>query len=146
MSTPRWPVELQRPYQHSQLREGTAITTKPFPLDWMLLLVRPAIFLDGYQLPPGGWGRSVVAAPPGQHHVHVHVPYFLPQRLGPADAIVDAPPGHVVELEYKAPAWGFSPGSLGAGRQPHNGLGVLIAVAVITATVAILLFVVAVFA
>ena len=96
----------------------------------MLALFKPKILIDGYEAPPAVWGRNVVAARPGQHRIHVHVPYFLPPQIGPADAFVDVYPGRLVELEYKAPVWGFSPGSLGAPPQSYNGVGITIALMV----------------
>lgn len=68
---------------------------------------------------------------PGQHRVHVHVPYWLPAQIGPADTLVDVYPGHWVELEYKAPVWGFSAGSLGAPPQSYNGVGITVALMVV---------------
>ena len=47
---------------------------------------------------------------PGQYHVHVHTPYFFPQRVGPADYAAIVYPGQFVELEYKAPLFTFSRG------------------------------------
>ena len=70
-------------------------------------------------------------ARPGQHHVHVHVPYFLPSKLGQADSTADVRPGQVTELEYKAPLWSFSAGSLGVGPQKYNGVGITLAVVAI---------------
>ena len=74
-----------------------------------------------------GWGRTHVPARPGQHHVHVYVPYFLPSKLGPADATADVRPGQAAELEYKAPMWAFSAGALGVGPQKYNGVGITLA-------------------
>ncbi|MDT5397616.1 MAG: hypothetical protein QOK33_847 [Mycobacterium sp.] len=90
--------------------------------------MKPKIFVDGHESPPAAWGRTVLPARPGQHQVHVYTPYFLPSRVGPADATADVRPGQVTELEYKAPLWSFSPGSLGVGPQKYNGVGITIAV------------------
>ncbi|VBA47392.1 hypothetical protein LAUMK13_05799 [Mycobacterium innocens] len=83
-----------------------ALTTQYFPLAFMLALFKPTLVIDGYQVPVGGWGRAVVPARRGPHHVHVHVPYWLPSRIGPAGALLDVYPGGLVQLEYKAPVWG----------------------------------------
>ncbi|QLL10171.1 hypothetical protein H0P51_12175 [Mycobacterium vicinigordonae] len=104
----------------------------------MLALVKPKVFIDGYEMPPAGWGRTMLPAQPGRHHVHVHVPYFLPSKIGPADAVVDVHPGHVVELEYKAPAWSYSAGSLGTPPQSFNGVGLTVAVMVVPFAVLLL--------
>ena len=128
----------QQPY--GQPSEGIAVTTQFFPLAWVFFFVKPKIFVDGHEAPPAPWGRTVVAAGPGQHHVHVFTPYFLPPRLGPADAVVDVPSGQVVELEYKAPLWSFSPGSLGQGPQKYNGVAITIAIAAVPLAFFLLLF------
>jgi hypothetical protein len=102
-----------------------ALTTKFFPLSFIFLLVKPLVTIDGQQVPQTGWGRAVIPVAPGHHQVHVHTPYFLPSRVGPADVAVPVGPGQTVELEYRAPAWAFSPGSLGAPPQKYNGMWVL---------------------
>jgi hypothetical protein len=87
----------------------------------------------------------VLPARPGQHHVHVYTPYFLPSRVGPADATADVHAGQVVELEYKAPLWSFSPGSLGVGPQKYNGVGITIAVIAIPFVIILLFILLSVF-
>ena len=57
------------------------------------------------------------------------MPYFLPTRLGPADVTADVRPAQIAELEYKAPLFALSPGSLGVGPQKYNGVGITIAIA-----------------
>jgi hypothetical protein len=107
---------------------GIAVTTEFFPLAFLMALFKPKILIDGYEVPVAGWGRTVVPVHPGQHRVHVHVPYWLPSQLGPADTLVDVYPGYLVELEYKAPVWGYSAGSLGSPPQSYNGVGITVAV------------------
>jgi hypothetical protein len=107
------------------------VNTQFFPLAWVLFFVKPKIALDGQEIPVSAWGRTHLPARPGQHHVHVHVPYFLPPKLGPAETAVDVRPGQVAELEYKAPLWAFSAGSLGVGPQKYNGVGITIAIVAI---------------
>jgi hypothetical protein len=104
------------------------VTTEFFPLAFLMALFKPKILIDGYEVPVAGWGRTVVPVHPGQHRVHVHVPYWLPSQLGPADTLVDVYPGYLVELEYKAPVWGYSAGSLGSPPQSYNGVGITVAV------------------
>jgi hypothetical protein len=74
------------------------------------------------EMPAWGWGRAVYPAPPGQYHLHVYLPYWLPSRAGPADYTVAVAPGQLVELEYKAPLFTFSRGSLGPPPQRYTGL------------------------
>lgn len=91
---------------------------------FMLSFFKPKIFVNGQEI-PAVWGRNVIPVQPGQHHVHVHVPYFLPPKIGPADATVPVHPGQPpVELEYRAPVFAFVNGSLGPPPQQYNGMGV----------------------
>jgi hypothetical protein len=131
---------------YGQPGEGIAVNTQFFPLAWLLFFFKPKIAVDGQEMPVAGWGRTVVPARPGQHHVHVYVPYFLPLRLGPADGTADVHPGQVAELEYKAPLWSFSAGSLGVGPQKYNGVGITIAVAAIPLALALLVIFISVLA
>jgi hypothetical protein len=108
-----------------------ALTLKYSPLSFLLGLFKPFVAVNGHQVPLG-WGRSVVPVPPGQHHVHVHVPYLLPSRIGSADLPVAVYPGQVVELEYRAPMIAFLGGSLGAPPQKYRGMGATIALLVVT--------------
>jgi hypothetical protein len=117
----------QQPY-YPPPREGIAITTGYAPLAWVYALIKPKIFLNGHEVPSWGWGRSVVPTRAGQYHVHVHVPYLLPSRMGPADFTAAVAPGQLVELEYKAPLFTFSRGSLGPPPQRYNGLGAVLAI------------------
>ncbi|MDT5360578.1 MAG: hypothetical protein QOC69_2340 [Mycobacterium sp.] len=103
-------------------REGIVVTTRYSLMTWVFALVKPKVVVNGWEVPSVGWGRTVVPAPPGQYHVHVHTPYFVPSRVGPADYTVAVQPGRLVELEYKAPVWTFSQGSLGPPPQTYNGL------------------------
>jgi hypothetical protein len=120
-----------QPGPYGQAGEGIAVNTQFFPLAWVLFFVKPKVAVDGQEIPVSGWGRTHVPARPGQHHVHVYVPYFLPPKMGPADARADVRPGQVAELEYKAPIWAFSAGSLGVGPQKYNGVGITIAIVAI---------------
>ena len=99
-----------------------ALNTKFFPLAFFFLFTKPKVTIDGFELPQSSWGRQTIPVTPGRHQVDIHTPYFLPPRVGPASAIVDVPPGQAVELEYRAPVWGFSAGSLGSPPQTYNGL------------------------
>jgi hypothetical protein len=121
----------QQPSPYGQTGEGIVVNTQFFPLAWLLFFFKPKIAVDGQEIPVSGWGRTHVPARPGQHHVHVYVPYFLPSKLGPADATADVRPGQAAELEYKAPMWAFSPGALGVGPQKYNGVGITLALVLI---------------
>jgi hypothetical protein len=121
----------QQPNPYGAPGEGIVVNTQFFPLAWLLFFFKPKISVDGQEAPVSGWGRTHIPARPGQHHVHVYVPYFLPSKLGRADATADVRPGQVAELEYKAPLWSFSPGALGVGPQKYNGVGITLAIVAI---------------
>jgi hypothetical protein len=107
-----------------------AVTTKFMWLSWFFFFIKPKIFVNGHEV-AASWGRNVIPVQPGQHQLHVHVPYFLPPKVGPADLTVPVQPGQpAVELEYRAPVWAFSRGSLGPPPQQYNGLIPTIAVTV----------------
>ncbi len=103
-----------------------AVTLKFNPLAFLLGLFKPQVELNGHQV-QAGWGRTVVPVPPGQYHLHVHVPYLLPSRIGVADLPVTVYPGQTVELEYRAPMIAFMGGALGAPPQKYPGMGISIA-------------------
>jgi hypothetical protein len=106
-----------------------AVTTKFMWLAWFFFFIKPKIFLNGHEV-AAVWGRNVIPVQPGQHHLHIHVPYFLPPKVGPADLAVPVQPGQTVELEYRAPLWAFSGGSLGTPPQQYKGLGLTIGITV----------------
>jgi hypothetical protein len=117
--------------------DGIALTLKYFPLAFMLSFFKPVVTVNGqpYQVP---WNRrTVIPLPPGQYHVHVHTPYLIPSQIGKADLPVNVGGGGPIELEYRAPLWAFSPGSLGSPPQKYNG--VLATVLIMVVPLAILL-------
>ncbi|MGW0039283.1 hypothetical protein [Gordonia sp. NPDC003376] len=119
--------------------QGVAITTQFFPLMWILFFIKPKIVVDGHELPAAVWGRNEIPLTPGQHHLHVFVPYFLPPKIGKADLPILVQPNQPVELQYRAPLWAFSGGSLGPGPQPYKGLGAMIGITAIIFLFAMLL-------
>ena len=114
----------EQPQQPGYGAPGTtaiAVTTKYWWMTFIFGLITPYVAIDGHQVRVSGWGRTEVPVPPGQHNVHVHVPYFLPSRIGNAETVVTVHPGQTLELEYAAPAIGWLDGTIGAGPQQHNG-------------------------
>lgn len=134
------PAPPQHAYAPQLSGQGITLTTKFFPMAWLFFFIKPKVLINGHEVPTAKWGRNEIALPAGQYHLHVHVPYFLPPKIGPADLNVTVAPGTPVELEYRAPLWNFSPGSLGAPPQSYNGLGLMIGV---TAVAVVLIFLIA---
>jgi hypothetical protein len=120
---------------------GTAIavTARFIPLAWIFFLIRPAVAVDAVPV-AGSWGRTVLPVGPGPHRVQVYVPYFLPPKVGRAEAIVTVQPGQTVELEYRAPAFLFARGALGTPPQRYPGLSFLIIVLAAAALILICSF------
>ena len=134
------PASPQSGFPQAQTGQGIALTTKFFPMAWLFFFIKPTILVNGQQLPNGQWGRNEIPLAAGQYNLHVHVPYFLPPKVGEADLNVTLHPGQPVELEYRAPLWAFSRGSLGMPPQSYNGLGAMIA---LTAIIIVLVFLIA---
>lgn len=103
-----------------------AVTAMYSWLAFVYAFLRPTLVINGHPVQTG-WGRTVVPMPPGQHHVHIHVPCPFPSRIGVADTVVPVHPDQVVELEYRAPAIGWLPGSLGPAPQQYRGMAAGIA-------------------
>jgi hypothetical protein len=101
-----------------------AVTARFLPLAWIFFFIRPAVAIDAVPV-PGSWGRTVLPVTPGPHRVQVYVPYFLPPRVGRAETILTVQPGQTIELEYRAPAFLFARGALGAPPQRYPGLTML---------------------
>lgn len=108
------------------------------------MFCKPAIVVDGHET-RGVWGPNSIPLTPGQHQVHVHVPYILPSKTGPAETTVNLAPGQTTALEYKAPVWTFSKGSLGEGEQKYNGVGILLGVMVVPFAILLILILVMAF-
>ncbi|WP_229075978.1 hypothetical protein [Actinoplanes sp. DH11] len=113
-----------------------AVTMRYAPLAFLLGLYTPVLEIDGQGV-PATWGRVATAVTLGQHHVHVHVPYLMPSRIGTAETTVLAVAGRTVELEYRAPLLSFLRGNLGVPPQRYPGL--VAAVALLVLAVALLL-------
>jgi hypothetical protein len=102
-------------------QQAIAITAKYWWMSFIFGLFKPYLTIDGHPV-QAAWGRTVVPVPPGTHHVHMHIPYLLPSRIGNADLMVPVHPGQAVEIEYRAPAIGWLDGSMGPAPQQHRGM------------------------
>jgi hypothetical protein len=122
------PAPQQQPYPPprqgpSDGQPAIVVNTMYMWIAFMLAFFKPKIFVNGHEF-PAVWGHNVIPVSPGQHHLHVHVPYLLPPKFGPADVTVPVHPGQPpVELEYRAPVFAFVNGSLGPPPQRYNGMG-----------------------
>lgn len=120
------PAPWNQPPQPPPGQAHLVLDVKRHWLGFALAMITPMIVINGHAM-PGRWGVNPIPLPPGQHHLHVHLPYILPTRIGPADLTVWLQPGMALNVEYRAPLWAYSRGSLGPAPQPWNGLGCMIA-------------------
>jgi hypothetical protein len=108
--------------------EGIGITFRCSSVDGNFYdLFKPKIFVDGVEIPVQGWGHADLLVPAGRHDVHVYTKYWFPSEAGLADYTVEVPSGQFVELEYRAPLFKWSRGSLGPPPQRYQGVWPLVA-------------------
>ncbi|WP_328466599.1 hypothetical protein OHA21_46685 [Actinoplanes sp. NBC_00393] len=137
MHTYQWPTYPPADYHQYGPDAAIAVTMKYSRLGFLLGLFTPVLVVDGQPV-PAHWRQPIVTpVVSGQHHVHAHVPYLLPRRIGRADLVVTAVPGQTVELEYRAPLVVFMRGALGAGPQKYPGLALSIVLMVFTLLLAL---------
>ncbi|MEU4564002.1 hypothetical protein AB0F72_36965 [Actinoplanes sp. NPDC023936] len=115
---------------HGNGGSAIAVTMRYAPLAFLLAMFVPVLEIDGQPV-PANWGRVVTSVALGQHHVHVHVPYLMPSRIGVAETTVLAVSGRTVELEYRAPLLSFLHGNLGVPPQRYPGLAAAVALLVL---------------
>ncbi|MBG0565691.1 hypothetical protein [Actinoplanes aureus] len=140
MHTHQWPSYATEYYPYQGEAAAITVTMKYSPLGFLLGLFTPVLVIDGQPI-PAGWRRPIATTVvPGQHHVHAHVPYLIPRRIGKADLVVTAMPGQNVDLEYRAPLIVFMRGALGAGPQKYPGLVASILLLVVTLLLALCSF------
>ncbi|CAM3346933.1 hypothetical protein [Stackebrandtia soli] len=104
------------------------IDAKFFWMAWVLFFVKPVIIVNGQQMPNTQWGLNTLTLPAGTHHVLMYFPWLFPAQPGRVEQWITVHPGQATDVEYRAPIWVFSPGSLGPAPQPYNGLGLMIAI------------------
>jgi len=122
------------PHSRAQL----VLDVKRHFFGFMLGMITPIIVIDGRPM-QGRWGVNVIPLPPGRHHLHVHLPYLMPQRIGPADLTIWLQPGMSLPVEYRAPMLAFSNGALGPAPQRWPGMGCFVAILAIPAFFVLLL-------
>lgn|GEM_PF-3099151 len=93
--------------------DGVAVTTRYLPLLLGYALCTPTVLLDGRPVAVVGWGRVIIPAGPGEHHLRVAVPLFGTRQIGAAECIVNVTAGAFTELEYRAPRGPSAPGTVG---------------------------------
>ncbi len=114
--------------------EGVAVMTQYWPFAFGYALLSPSVVVDGREQPTVGWGRIVIPAAPGPHHVAVHVPAFGNRGASEYTATVAA--DEFTEIVYNAPLSPSAAGALGPAPQPYHGnrLAVVVTMALLAAT------------
>ncbi|MFC9554363.1 hypothetical protein ACFTWF_26365 [Rhodococcus sp. NPDC056960] len=102
------------------------------------MLVTPNARINGFPVPLR-WGRNVIPAPPGVHHIQIFVPWIVEQ--GKAQITVDnryqpAPP-----VYYASPFSSFSRGAI--DHRPVKNPGLLGLLLILTPVLVLILAVVA---
>ena len=91
------------------------LTTKFFPLAFLLLLFPANASIDGGELQKVGWGETDLQVTPGSHKIELSFPYFFFFHLGKASTDVTVAEGETVNVAYKAPWLVFLPGKITLG-------------------------------
>jgi hypothetical protein len=90
---------------------GIRVTTKIFPLAFLLLLFKTNVTVDGVTtvLP---WGSNFYSLPPGLHEVIVSFRYIFSKTMGQNRVVVEVPPGQTIGVTYRSPFLVFMGGSM----------------------------------
>ena len=92
---------------------GILVSTKIFPLAFLLLLFKTNVSIDGVTSVLK-WGDHFFAVPPGRHEVSVSFRYLFSSQMGRASIGVEVAPGHTTTVLYRSPFLVFLGGSIKA--------------------------------
>jgi hypothetical protein len=88
---------------------GVEITTKIFPLAFLLIFFKTNVTIDG-TTSIVKWGTHFYGLEPGRHNIRVGFRYLLGKNMGENEIDVDVAPGQTVKVLYRSPLVVFSPG------------------------------------
>jgi len=92
-------------------RTGVQLTTKVFPLAFLLLMYKTNVSIDGTsKIVP--WGTHFFELPPGRHSGKVGFRYMLGKNMGENGVEINVAAGQTVNVAYRSPLVVFSPGSI----------------------------------
>jgi hypothetical protein len=87
------------------------ITTKMFPLAFLLLFFKTNVSIDGdARVIP--WGDSHYDVLPGQHEVEISFKYFFSRKMGSQKIGIEVGEGKTVSLRYRPSFLVTMPGSI----------------------------------
>ena len=89
----------------------------------LLSMITPKVQIDGYPA-PAKYGENLFPVAPGQHVVAAHAQWMW--QYGKAQQPVALAPGETAELWYATPVLTFLPGAMGASKQRHPGMMILL--------------------
>ncbi len=99
--------------QEAPARTGVEITTKIFPLAFLLVFYKTNVTIDG-TTSTVPWGTHFYELEPGRHNIRIGFRYMLGKNMGENQIDVDVAPGQAVMVSYRSPLVVFSPGSISA--------------------------------
>jgi hypothetical protein len=97
-------------------QSGIAVTTKFFPLAFLLYFFKPKMHIDDGIAVQQPWGTHFFPVEPGRHSVRCYVPYLWYRTMGDNSTWVDVAPGQVVDVRWKSPWLVFLKGSFTVGN------------------------------
>jgi hypothetical protein len=80
-------------------------------LQFLFFIFKPTISIDGGEPTKAGWGDSTHSVAPGQHTVHIEIPYIFTQ-VAKATETVNVGANETVVLTYRPPFLVFMKGKL----------------------------------
>ncbi len=90
---------------------GIQVTTKIFPLAFLLLLFKTNVTIDGVtSVQP--WGSHFFSVPPGTHEVTVSFRYIFSKTMGESHISAEVHPGQTTHVRYRSPFIVFMKGSI----------------------------------
>jgi hypothetical protein len=90
---------------------GIQVTTKIFPLAFLLLFFKTNVTIDGVtSVQP--WGSHFFSVPPGMHDVAVSFRYIFSQAMGESRIAAEVHAGQATHVRYRSPFLIFMRGSI----------------------------------
>jgi hypothetical protein len=85
----------------SSSQTGIAVTAKRFALNFLMLLFKPVVEIDGHEQ-QGSWGTTFLPVAPGEHRIAVYWKYLFVMPANRASATVIVTEGATAEVTYQA--------------------------------------------
>ena len=91
---------------------GIRVTTKFFPLAFLLFFCKTIVTIDGAAAQVLPWGSHLFTVPPGTHEVSVSFRYFFFGTYGENRITAEVHAGQVTPVRYRAPLVVFMRGPM----------------------------------